>query len=165
MLLERTYLFNTSMEAGLRSLGLLVAVFPQSLLAGQLVALDHIVVHSRDFDPDAPESLHPASPYRRAEPVVRRALVTKGVDLMVSRGLMIRLPTRDGFAYSASEDASAFLSALGSSYWNELLERTRWAATRFGKLSEEELIGVIGRRVDDWVSELSNIELPPSEAS
>lgn len=63
MLLERTYLFNTSMEAGLRSLGLLVAVFPQSLLAGQLVALDHIVVHSRDFDPDAPESLHPASPW------------------------------------------------------------------------------------------------------
>ncbi|WP_072386846.1 ABC-three component system middle component 2 [Hyphomicrobium sp. CS1BSMeth3] len=164
-MLERTHLFNTSMEAGLRSLCLLVAVFPNSLRTGQLVALDHILVHSRDFDPEAPDSLHPASPYRRAEPIVRRALVNRGVDLMVSRGLMNRLPGKDGFAYAASEEASSFLAALQSSYWIDLLDRTRWAAGRFGQLPEEDLVGLIRTRVDDWVAEFSNVELPPPEAS
>ena len=95
-MIERTYLFNTSLEAGLRSLGVLEAVFPASLRLGQLIALDHILVQSHDFAPDGPPSLHPASPYRRAEPVVRRALVNRGLDLMVTRGLISKVANARG---------------------------------------------------------------------
>ncbi len=162
---ERTRLFNTSLEAGLRALGLLVAVFPRSLRTGQLVALDHILVHSRDFDLNAPDSLHPASPYRRTEPIVRRTLVNQGVDLMVSRGLMQRLPMRDGFSYSATEEASAFLAALHTQYWHDLLDRTRWAAKKFGTLTEDELSQLLGRRIDDWVSEFADLKISGGEKS
>lgn len=164
-MIERTKLFNTPLEAGLRSLGILEAVFPDSLRLGQLIALDHILVHSRDFDPDGPESLHPASPYRRAEPIVRRALVNNGLDLMVARGLIQRLPTKQGFAYSASEEASSFLAALQSSYWSQLLDRTRWTATEFGTLSEDRLSRLLRQRVDDWVAEFADLDGPASEAS
>jgi hypothetical protein len=164
-MIERTHLFNTSLEAGLRSLGVLEAVFPDSLRLGQLIALDHILVHSRDFDPEGPASLHPASPYRRAEPVVRRALVNRGLDLMVTRGLIQRLPTREGFAYSASEEASSFLAALQSDYWRQLLDRTRWTADRFGRLPEDQLTTLLRERVDDWVAEFADLDSPASEAS
>ncbi len=164
-MLERSTLFNTSLEAGLRSLALLVAVFPNSLNTGQLVALDHILVHSRDFDANAPESLHPASPYRRTEPVIRRKLIIQGVDLMVSRGLINRLPTRDGFIYAATEETSSFLAALSTPYWHQLIDRSAWIAGHFGSLSEAELETLIRTRLEDWVSGLSNLALSDQEAS
>ena len=116
-MIDRSELFSTSIEAGLRSLGLLESVFPTTMDITKLVALDHIVVHSRDFDHEAPESLHPPSPYRRAEPVVRRDLIRMGLDLMVARNLIHRIPTAEGFVYLASESASPFLSTLQSEYW------------------------------------------------
>lgn len=103
-MIERSELFSTSIEAGLRSLGILESIFPSTLDIGRLVALDHIVVHSKDFDVEAPESLHPPSPYRRAEPVVRRDLVRLGIDLMVARNLVHRIPTPEGFTYCLKND-------------------------------------------------------------
>jgi hypothetical protein len=164
-MIERSVLFSTSIEAGLRSLGILEGVFPATLDLDRLVALDHIVVHSRDFDSEAPESLHPASPYRRAEPVVRRDLVRLGIDLMVARNLMHRIPTREGFTYIASETASPFIDSLQSVYWVNLFARARWAAERFGSNTSEELTHLIRQRVDTWISQFAELPLPVPEAS
>lgn len=157
-MIERSELFSTSIEAGLRSLGILESVFPETLDIARLVALDHIMVHSRDFDVDAPESLHPPSPYRRAEPIVRRDLVRLGIDLMVARNLVHRIPTPDGFAYLASETASPFIASLESAYWINLLERSRWAAEKFGSNTSDQLSVLIRERVDTWIAEFA--ELP-----
>ncbi|MGB6750174.1 MAG: ABC-three component system middle component 2 [Xanthobacteraceae bacterium] len=61
--------FNTPLETGIRLLILLGAAYPQSLSLDRLVMLDHVLVHTGDFD--GPASVHPASPYRVAEPYVR----------------------------------------------------------------------------------------------
>ncbi len=161
-MIERSELFSTSIEAGLRSLGLLESVFPATLDLAQLVALDHIVVHSRDFDQNAPESLHPPSPYRRAEPVVRRDLVRLGLDLMVARNLVHRIPKPDGFAYLAGESASPFISTLESAYWLNLFDRTRWAADRFGGHTPDQLSDLIRQRVDTWIAEFAELPLAQS---
>jgi hypothetical protein len=163
-MIERSELFSTSIEAGLRSLGILESLFPATLDLGRLVALDHIVVHSRDFDAEAPESLHPPSPYRRAEPVVRRDLVRLGIDLMVARNLVHRIPTPDGFTYLASETASPFIASLQSAYWLNLLERSRWAADKFGDNTSDQLSALIRERVDTWISEFAELPLSTPEA-
>jgi len=154
---DHTHLFNTPLEAGLRALSLLTALFPRSLQLDQLVMLDHIVVHTGDFGDQAPQSLHPLSPYRRAEPVVRRELVRNGRDHLVGRNLIQRLPTDEGFAYSASEESASFLSALQSAYWQELFTRTAWAAEEFGERSSLELSGLLRERVETWVAEFADV--------
>lgn len=143
------------MEAGLRALGVLASHYPAGLQLDQLVMLDHIVVHSRDFGDEAPDSLHPPSPYRKAEPIVRRELIRLGLDLMVARGLIQRLPTKEGFRYSASEYAASFMSALQEPYWVDLFKRGAWAAERFGDMPANELSAIVRTRVDDWIAEFS----------
>lgn len=157
-MIESSRLYHTSVESGIRCLGLLEAVYPHGLDINQLVALDHIVVHSSDFDPNGPVSLHPPSPYRRAEPIVRREVVQRGLRLIIGRRLANLMHTRSGFLYEATEEASPFLAALEAGYWIELLERTRWASHTFAEMEWIELSNLMQARVDNWVSEFADIE-------
>ena len=51
--------------------------------------LDHVLVHTGDFG--GPPSVHPASPYRVAEPYVRRKLIQRSLVLFRSRELVNEL--------------------------------------------------------------------------
>jgi hypothetical protein len=159
-MLEPSKLYHTSLESGIRCLSILESVHPAGLDINQLVALDHIVVHSSDFDALGPLSLHPASPYRRAEPVIRREVVQSGLRLITGRGLAIQLHTQNGFLYIASEEASPFLSSLTSNYWKNLLNRTHWAGSKFKNMPWEELSDIMTSRVDNWVREFSDLDQP-----
>ena len=57
--------FNTPLETGIRSLGILVASYPKAFDLQRLVAFDHLVVHTADIG--GPESLHAELPMRSAE--------------------------------------------------------------------------------------------------
>src|ERR1700712_1779461 len=93
--------FSSPLETGIRSLGVLVASYPQSFDLQRLVVFDHLIVHTGDLG--GPASLHPRLPLRSAELIVRRGLVERGLMLMVSRGLLNRVVNEDGIAYCASE--------------------------------------------------------------
>ena len=72
--------FNSPLEAGIRSVGLLVASYPKCFDIQQLVVFDYLVVHTGDIN--GPESLHPQIPLRSTELLVRRKLVENGLLLM-----------------------------------------------------------------------------------
>jgi hypothetical protein len=156
-MMEPSRLYHTAVESGIRCLALLEAAYPISLDINQLVALDHIVVHTTDFDPNGPRSLHPASPYRRTEPVIRREVVQRGLRLIIGRGLATRIGTSQGFMYLATEEASPFLAALTSDYWRDLLIRTEWAATTYKDLDGHDLSNLMKSHVDNWVAEFADI--------
>lgn len=77
--------FNSALEAGVRTLSVLVASHPKAHDLGRLVQYDYLTVHSADAD--GPPSLHPALPLRSGELLVRRGLIESGLRLMVSRAL------------------------------------------------------------------------------
>jgi hypothetical protein len=41
--------FNSALETGIRSVGILVAAYPRAFDLQQLVAFDHLVVHTGDI--------------------------------------------------------------------------------------------------------------------
>jgi hypothetical protein len=106
--------FNTPLETGVRSLAILVAAYPSTYDLQRLVELDYLVVHSGDAD--GPESLHPPLPLRAGELLVRRALIERGLLLMLSRSFVSRRVSAVGIEYQASESAASFLAMLQSEY-------------------------------------------------
>lgn len=145
--------FNSPLEAGLRVLALLIEAHPSPMELQKLVFLDFLAVHSADVG--GPESLHPPTPHRAAELVLRRDLLEKGALLLMSRGLIDRFYDATGFLYLATEDAGPFMSALESNYTLELRSRARWVVSEFGDQMTDELTSFFSVNLDRWGGEFA----------
>jgi hypothetical protein len=137
--------YNTPLETGIRLVILLAEAYPDLFSLDRLVMLDHVLVHTSDFG--GPESVHPPSPYRVAEPYVRRELVQRSLILFKSRGLVDEVPTSDGFLWQAGEPAAPFVECLTTTYHQRLRARAKWTVESFGAVSETQLASAMGERV------------------
>lgn len=153
---RRPVTFNGPLEAGIRAVSILGASYPQSYDLQRLVAFDFLLVHTADVG--GPESLHPPTPIHSAELLVRRKLVEQALLLMMTRDLIQREITPEGFKYSAGENAETFLASLTSTYLRALKERAAWLAGALGSYSDTEFKGVMRRFFDDWVEEFQHVE-------
>ncbi len=140
----------------MRSVALLGAAFPQIYDLQRLVAFDFLLVHTGDVG--GPDSLHPPTPYRSAELLVRRKLVEDALLLMMTRDLVQREVTSDGIKYGAGENAAMFLASLSTNYFFAMKERASWLVETFGHYSDQEFRGVLRQFFDDWVEEFQSIE-------
>src|SRR5690349_17673257 len=122
--------FNTPLECGLRSAALLLAAYPHSCDLQRLVQYDYLVVHSGDV-PNGPPSIHPSTPHRSGELLVRRELVQQGLDFMMTKGVVERSFSSDGITFLAGEYAVTFLNALTTPYVLQLRERSHWVIDTF----------------------------------
>lgn len=148
--------FNSPLETGIRTLAILTAVYPRSLEIQHLVYFDYLVLHSGDVE--GPESLHAALPLRSGELTVRRGLIERGIFLMMSRQLVERLVSSDGFQYIASESANAFLSMISSRYILKLKNRAEWVAGTFGQSTLEELQALERRFFGEWSTQFDSVD-------
>jgi hypothetical protein len=148
--------FNSPLETGVRALTILTAVFPQGLDLQHLVFFDYLALHSGDAE--GPESLHTPLPLRSGELTVRRGLIERGIFLMMSRGLVERLVSSDGFQYIATDTAGAFLSMMSSQYILKLKERAEWVAETFGESTLEELQAVERRFFREQFTQFQSVE-------
>lgn len=151
-----TLAFNSPLETGIRSLAILTAVFPRTLDLQYLVSFDYLTLHSGDVG--GPESLHAPLPLRSGELTVRRVLIERGLLLMMSRGLIERVVSPNGFQFIAAESASAFLSMLSSQYILKLQERADWVAATFGESSLEELHARERHFFGQWATQFQPFE-------
>jgi hypothetical protein len=149
---ERLDPFNSPIEIGLRALAILSEAFPASYSLQRLVILDYLSVHSDDI-PDGPEGLHPKTPHRSEELLVRRKVLEKGLLLYQSRGLIERQFTEYGVYYAGTERSAAFLDALSAEYTLRLRERAGWLAARFGEMPDHELDKLVKQHLGIWGAE------------
>jgi hypothetical protein len=129
--------FNSPFEAGVRSTIILFSAFPNELDLQKLVVFDYLTVHSKDAD--GPESLHAPVPLRSGELLVRRNIIERGVNLMMSRYLIERKLSHLGITYRAAEGAGSFISTINAPYTEALKARAEWAVQTYGGLSIEGL--------------------------
>jgi hypothetical protein len=148
--------FNSPLETGIRSLGILVAAYPTCFDLQRLVAFDYLVVHTGDIG--GPESLHPELPMRSAELLVRRNLVERGLLLMISRGLVDREPTPSGILYRAGEFAETFIASLTSPYLRALRERAAWVVEAFGDMEQDAFRSTMNAAFGRWIEEFQVAE-------
>src|SRR5208337_5073824 len=78
------FVFNTPLECGLRSAALLLAAYPEACDIQRLVQYDYLLVHSGDVE-GGPPSVHPATPHRSGELLVRRSLIEQGLQFMIKK--------------------------------------------------------------------------------
>ncbi len=147
-------LFNGAFETGLRSLIVLAETVPDRCDLERLVYFDYLVIHSADAN--GPESLHPNTPLRNGEIIIRRSSIERGVHLMMSRNLIERHHDRHGIGYSATETARPFLDGLSSDYSRDLVHRAEWVITQFGGLSTGELRSYFNEHFEGWTREFQS---------
>jgi hypothetical protein len=144
--------FNGPLELGLRALCVLTTAFPDEYALQRLVIFDYLLVHSDDIE-GGPEGLHPQTPHRGGEILVRRGLLQAGLTLYESRGL-IELAYKDGGIFFAATDKSAdYLDTLSTEYLKGLRERADWVVHNFGLLDDAELETMVRERIGMWGAE------------
>src|ERR1035437_4512317 len=121
--------FNSPLECGLRTLTLLAASHPSACDLQRLIFYDYLLVHSGDV-PGGPESIHPATPLRSGEALVRRHWIEKGLLLMLSRELLKRKFSPAGITYQASPLTGSFLDYMEQPYTKQLRERAQCVVPR-----------------------------------
>ena len=146
--------FNGPIEIGLRALTLLSEAFPSAYSLQRLVVSDYLLVHSDDL-PGGPPGLHPKTPHRGGELLVRRAVLEQGLMLYQSRGLLERHYTEAGVMFAATERTAAFLDALSSSYSTQLRDRAVWLVSLFGEMSDSEIMKIANSQVGEWGAEFA----------
>ena len=143
--------FNGPIEIGLRGLVILTEAFPTAYSLQRLVIADYLVVHSDDAD--GPKGLHPQTPRRSGELLVRRDSMQRGLLLYQSRGLIERRYEPDGIMYAATEASATFIDVLESHYVSELRLRSKWFISRFQELPDNELDEYAKNRLGKWGAE------------
>jgi hypothetical protein len=146
--------FNSTVEVGLRALAVLIASYPAAYGLRRLTILDYLVVHSDDA-PEGPTSLHPRTPYRAGELLLRRGVLEQGLLLYQSRGLVERRFEPDGVFYAATDGAAAFLDVLNGRYVDTLRDRAAWVTGRFAAVSDEALSDLVDVWIGEWGAEFT----------
>lgn len=150
--------FNSPLECGLRTLVLLAAAQPIACDLQRLVFYDYLLVNSGDV-PNGPDSVHPATPLRSGEALVRRHWVERGLLLMISRELVSRFFSENGILYKASPLTSSFLAYMEQPYTRKLQERAAWVIATFGSYSDHQLVEFFRNNLDRWSGEFIREDL------
>lgn len=125
--------------------------FPLEYDLQRLVFYDYLLVHSGDAG--GPNSIHPATPHRSGEVLVKRHMLEQGLLLMMSRELIKREYDNTGIVYSASETATPFLDSLRSGYVKLLNERADWVVKVFNDYDDKKLEQFFYDNLDRWGGE------------
>lgn len=147
-------LFSTPLELGLRALIVLDAMRPIAADLQRLVAYDYLLVHSGDAG--GPESIHPSTPHRSAEILVKRDVLRAGLQLMLSRDLIGVNMTRRGVRFFATDLTSRVLAYFDDPYVARLRERASWLHDRFSGLEDDALQTLIAQNLDKWGGEFTS---------
>lgn len=146
--------FNGPVEIGLRALCVLTTAFPNAYTLQQLVVFDYFLVHSDDIE-GGPAGLHPRTPHRGGEILVRRGVLQDGLALYESRGLVEQIYKDGGIFFAATDMSADFLDTLCAEYVKGLRERADWVVDSFGLLDDAELDAIVRDHIGKWGAEFS----------
>lgn len=148
--------FNGPLEAGVRAVAILAALYPRSYDIQRMTALDYLLLRTKELG--GPPDLHPTAPMQAPATEVRRKLVQNALLLMMSRGLVEREIISTGIRYRAGEVAAPFLDAAQSWYLRELQSRAEWLASLVEDYTDADLDKLMQTLFDNWVAEFHAVE-------
>jgi hypothetical protein len=117
-------LFNSTLEIGVRCLILLSQAYPTGLHLDELLSLDYVMTHSKDFS--GPENLHPSTTISIAEPFSRREITQRALRAFQLKGLVEEVPADKGFVWIAGDNGAPFVEYLSTTYHDAMKQRAKW---------------------------------------
>lgn len=146
-------LFNTPLEIGLRSLFILSNT-KKTIDLQTLIYYDYLLLHSGDVN-DGPLSIHPSTPLRSGEILVKRELMQKGLQMMHQKEIISIVLNESGIGYKANKLTKKFLSYQTSHYSKILNERAFWVNNRFKSFKPEKLKKFMESNLEKWSMEFT----------
>lgn len=149
-----TPIFNSSLEVGFRALIILSTAMGEQFSLQRLIFFDYFLIHSKDIGvEEAPLSIHPNTPHRFGEIIVRRRAMQEGLSLMYSKSLIEIIYDDQGISYAATEISCPFLNLFETEYYSSLKENAEWVNNYFAEHSDEELGVFVNTNVKKWGGE------------
>ncbi|EOT2066623.1 TPA: threonine transporter [Proteus mirabilis] len=155
--IESDYIFNSPLETGIRALCILSIDDSLQFDLQQIMALDHLIVHTGDFE-NGPESLHPNTQSRAGELIIRRNLIEQGLILMEYKGLLSKLSLPNGFFYTSTDLAHVFIESMTNSYMKNLINRAEWAIEQLKNEDHDVFKFVFKRAINNWSNEFEILD-------
>lgn len=150
----RNELINSSLEVGFRTLIILDSIFPEAIDIDTLIIYDYLILHTEDAG-EGPKSLHPSTPHRSSELLVRRHLIQEGIELMESRELIQRDYSGYGISFKANQLTRPFINYFETNYSKELKLNAKWVKDFFYHLDYKDLKEYVKQNLDSWGGEFS----------
>ena len=144
--------FNGPIEIGLRAISILSEAYPTGYSLQRLIICDYLSVHSDDII-GGPKGLHPKTPHRSSELLVRRDVLQKGLLLYMGKGLAVQQFQKNGITYAATEETGSFLDMLQTAYVIELRQRTAWLVDTFHDMTDKDLSSLVQKNLGTWGAE------------
>lgn len=155
MNIKNSNIFNTPLEVGLRSLILLTEATPTYMDLQRLVYYDYLLIHSGDID-NGPSSLHPATPFRSGEIIIKREALKRGLLLMKSKELVEINFSKKGILYKSTNLSRKFLEYFTSVYAKYLKKTAKWVIKEFNDYTDRDLDHFINSNLYKWGSEFNH---------
>jgi len=149
-------IYNTPIELGLRSLIILETSKDQFMDLEKIMYLDHLCLNTSDLS--GPDSLHAPIPNRGVQVFSKKALIQKGLSIMLSKELIQLIVKPDGFFYQVTEAGKVFLSLFQTKYFFDLVDRCKWVMERWGHSSTQEIKSFIDVNIQHWGGEFLSID-------
>jgi len=144
-------IFNSSEEVGVRILFIL-DVCGKRMSSQRIMYYDYFALHLNDID-DAYESLHPDNPNHSSEIAVRRVLVNKGLNLMISKGLVSIKYSKTGIYYQKNQLTTSFIDLFQNGYVERLKKNIEAVEVKFSYYSDKQIYKYIDKNIGSWVGE------------
>lgn len=148
-------IFNSPLEIGLRCLIILKTFNDRVLNIQDIINLDYLTLHLKDFNEDL-ESVHPDIPYRSGEISVKRIVCQRGLQLMLSKGLITKNFNEKGICYEITSIGTLFVDYISNSYHVKLQEFCLMLYKEVGSMTEEQINEYITSNINEWGSEFIN---------
>lgn len=152
--MTNNYLINSSLEVGLRVLILLDSNYPKTMDIDRLIIYDYLIIHTEDVEVGV-KSLHPSTPHRSGELLVRRQLIQEGIRLMESRELIQRHYTSNGIVFGANLLTGPFINYFESEYSRSLKANALLIKEKFEHFNYKDLKTYVMNNLDSWGGEFT----------
>lgn len=144
--------FNSPIEVGLRILYILNTFKSTELDMNKLVIFDYLLLNSNDF-PKGPKSIHPSTPHRSSQMIIKPPILREGLNLMISKDLIELSFTNEGIKYKSNELTEKFIEHLDNTYSKKLIEVSLWIKDQFENYDFKKLDSFVKNNIPNWGSE------------
>jgi hypothetical protein len=147
--------FNSPLEIALRLLLIISKNGEKGISLDRLVIYDYLIINSGDID-GAPNSIHPALPNRSSQLLVKRELIKKSLQILLSKELLTLKYLKEGILYSPTKLSIPFINYFESDYFVEINNRVEWILNHFDNTTNKQLDKYIKTNLNKWGSEFVN---------
>ena len=149
--MSKIQIYNSPQEVGVRILFIL-DICQKRMSKQRIMFYDYFALHLNDLD-HTKESLHPDNPNHSSEIAIKRELISRGLDLIIAKGLLSVKYSKTGIYYCPNRLTHSFVQLFQNDYVNELKESIAAVDEVFSRFSDKQIYNYINQNIGKWTGE------------